>query len=77
MWALVVNIFWPLITHSSPSRDGPGLDGGHVGARLGLGEAEGDGDLAGERPSGRISACSSSVPTAAITWATIVVVDTA
>ena len=48
---MVTHIFWPLISQrpSSPLR-GARLDRLHVGAQLGLGEAEGGADLAGGHP---------------------------
>ena len=39
LWALDVQIFWPLMTKSSPSCSARGLEGGEVGAGVGLGES--------------------------------------
>ena len=44
----VVQIFWPLMTHSSPSRTASVLSDGQVRAGVGLAEALAPGDLAGE-----------------------------
>ena len=57
-----VQIFWPLITHSSPSRCRPRAQTGQVGARPGLGEELTPHLVAAQGDAGRERRFCASVP---------------
>ena len=70
-WPADVQIFWPLITHSSPSSIGPAAEVAEVGAGVRLGVALAPDVLAGEDPREEVRASARRCPTAGCVLPTI------